>query len=273
MKIALLQTDIEWSDTSSNIRQANALLTSSEPADLYVLPEMWNTGFLVNKADILPYMKCGGPATAISWMKQTANRFNAALCGSLSLSDGSNQVNRFLFVTPEGNTYHYDKRHLFTMGHEDESYTCGRQRVVVCFHGVRFLLATCYDLRFPVWLRNQNDYDVLLLVANWPQSRQHVWETLIRARAIENQCYVVGVNRIGSDPVCQYVGGSCVIDARGHQIVSATTADQPSIVSVELDLNELESFRQIFPVLADADSFTLLERGRLAPTINCEINT
>ena len=146
----------------------------------------------------------------------------------------------------------YDKRHLFSYGHEDQFFTPGTQRTIVEYQGVRILLEICYDLRFPVWSRNRKDYDMIIYVANWPTSRMSVWNTLLRARAIENQCFVAGVNRVGHDPVCDYSGGSMLIDAYGKVVADCGT-EQPCCKCAEIDMERLLAFRKKFPVLDDAD--------------------
>ena len=160
--------------------------------------------------------------------------------------------NRLYFVRPDGSVEHYDKRHLFTYGGEDKHFTRGNRRVVVAWRGVRLLLEVCYDLRFPVWSRNRGDYDAALYVASWPKSRVEAWSTLLRARAIENQCYVVGVNRIGEDPNCEYCGCSAIIDPYGRTLAECER-DKECLAEAELDMEALRAFRAKFPVLRDAD--------------------
>lgn len=189
-------------------------------------------------------------------MKQTASAHDCALAGSISIAENGKFYNRFFFVHPDGKVQWYDKKHLFTYGGEDKHYTAGTERVVVNFRGVRFLLEVCYDLRFPVWSRNRGDYDVALYVASWPSPRVEAWKALLRARAIENQCYVLGVNRVGKDPYCDYCGGTAVIDPYGKTL-SACEDGKEGQVEAFIDMNELEAFRKKFLVLDDADAFTL----------------
>ena len=178
---------------------AEQMILSAPGADLYILPEMWSTGFIT---DVMP--TGNSAAKAVAWMKDMAIRTDAAICGSLAVNDAGQCFNRQYFVEPDGNIATYDKHHLFQYGGEDKYYKTGNHRTVVSFRGTRFLLVTCYDLRFPVWERYQGDYDAIICVANWPESRQEVWHILLRARAIENQCYVIGCNRVGDDPNCHY---------------------------------------------------------------------
>ena len=248
MRVRILQHDIVWGDPEANRRQLEEQIDAHPNADLYVLPEMWPTGFVTDPEDVAE------PATgpSFNWMAETAQRHNAAIAGSLAVREDGRYYNRFYFVSPDGWWCHYDKRHLFGYGGEDKHYTPGDRRMVVEWRGVRFLLAVCYDLRFPVWTRNHKAYDAILYVANWPTARIEAWNTLLRARAIENQCYVVGVNRVGSDPNCTYCGCSAIIDAYGRTIAEC---DKDKVMSVEacLDMDALEAFRRKFPVLDDTD--------------------
>lgn len=251
MKITLLQTDIVWNDTKENMRRVERLMNDSPASDVFVLPEMWNTGFLVD-----PNVSCleGDCGQALRFIQNQANRFDAAVAGSVAMAEGEGKLrNRFYFVLPGGRVYYYDKHHLFTMGGEDKYYEAGCQVTEVKWRGVTFRLSVCYDLRFPTWLRNkaQSPYDVLMCVASWPQSRQQVWDVLLRARAIENQCYVVGVNRVGTDPSLSYAGGSAVIDAKGCELVKL--GRDAGTETIELDLESLRTFRRNFSVLNDAD--------------------
>lgn len=256
MKVTILQTDIKWCEPAANQARAEELIAKSAPADLYVLPEMWSTGFVTkpqNSAEAeLDSMESGSAA----WMGRMAKELDAAICGSLAIktADGS-FVNRMYFVHPDGTFVHYDKRHLFTPGSEGLHYTAGTERVVVEFRGVRFLLQVCYDLRFPVWSRCRDDYDAMIYVANWPASRHDVWTTLLKARAIENQSYVIGVNRTGSDKGFQYRGGSMVISPTGETAVDCENTECG--MTADIDMTLLRRFRETFPALNDRDSFTI----------------
>lgn len=255
MRVTILQTDIQWNDAPANRRGAALLMERCPSSDLYVLPEMWTTGFALDPTTVTE-TEGESPVTQ-AWMKSEAARRGAALCGSVAVkaSDGKYR-NREYFVTPHGRVTAYDKRHLFSPGGENSNYTAGDQRVVVEYKGVRFLLQICYDLRFPVWSRNRGDYDAIIYVANWPKTRHDAWTTLLRARAIENQCYVIGVNRVGSDPNCRYRGGSVIITPYGE--VAARCDDNiQSFATADIDMEKLKKFRETFPALSDADSFSV----------------
>lgn len=251
MKIVILQTDIIFGNISENIRNAERMISECQRADLYVLPEMFTTGFTMQ-----PEMMADHDGRSLTWMKQMANRMKAAVCASVAVEDDGMFFNRLLFVKPDGEVTVYDKRHLFTYSGEQEAYQPGHRRVVVEWKGMRILLQVCYDLRFPVFSRNQKDYDVAVYVANWPESRRRVWDVLLQARAIENQCYVVGVNRVGNDPMCHYNGGSVVVSPYGKQIV-ACHDNETGMAVTEINMDPLTAFRQKFPVLDDADAFSL----------------
>lgn len=257
MKVTIIQSDIIWGQPELNRHHLQSLLEQSIGNDLYVFPEMFTTGFVtqpLNHAEQADY------DATLCWMQAQAERMNAALAGSVAVREvGSNQYfNRFYFTTPKGHYWEYDKRHLFSYGGEQRHYTAGHERVVVEWRGVKFLLQICYDLRFPVFSRQvpSNRYDVILYVANWPQSRQHVWNTLLQARAIENQCYVVGVNRVGNDKVCHYTGGSMIVNPYG-QIVTQCKMGEEGVATAELDLVHQYDFQRKFPMLDDADDFSL----------------
>ncbi len=249
MRLTLIQTDIEWAAPEVNLQKLGQRLEAAPKSDLYVLPEMFATGFCTSPDGIAEEAEQG---QAYLWMRRWARRLDAAIAGSVAvrLTDGSCR-NRLYFIKPDGET-HYDKHHLFTYGGEQEGYRAGERRVVVEWRGVRFLLQVCYDLRFPIWTRNspENPYDAIIYVASWPETRMVVWNTLLRARAIENQCYVLGVNRIGSDPYCHYTGGSMRVDAYGK---ATEAAPGESSLTATLDLDRLNAFRRKFPVLADRD--------------------
>ena len=257
MRVTLLQTDIRWASPEANAIQVERLLAEVPPSDLYVLPEMWSTGFATKPVDIA---ETNG--RSLAWMVQAARQTGGAFSGSIAVGEagegGLTYYNRHYFVQPDGTVAWYDKRHLFGYGGESEHYTAGTHRTVVTHAGWRWLLLTCYDLRFPVWSRYRNDYDGIIIVANWPESRRAVWDVLLRARAIENQCHVVAVNRVGDDASCHYNGGSMVVDAKGR--VLATCPDGlPTSVTVDLDLDEQQRFRKKFAVLADRDTYCIQE--------------
>ena len=252
MKINLIQTDIVWGDPQANCAHLDKLLAGAEPAELYVLPEMFSTGFATLPNATVEHE----PSAGLAWMQRKAAELHAAIAGSIALEVGEKCVNRFYFVRPDGTYEQYDKRHLFGYGGEDERFQAGQERVIVKYLGVRFLLAVCYDLRFPVWLRSRDDYDVMLLVASWPDVRRFAWDTLARARAIENACYVAAVNRVGTDPACTYNGGTAWIGPYGETLAEAADGRE-SVVSGEIDLARIATYHTKFPVLSDADSFEL----------------
>ncbi|MCI5916900.1 MAG: nitrilase family protein [Bacteroidales bacterium] len=254
MKVTVLQTDTQWAQPISNQEDVHKLLDTAEKSELYVLPEMWATGFVTSPENIAEDYTSD---SSLQWMKTTAGERQCAICGSLSVfTHEKKYVNRQYFVLPDGSFYCYDKHHLFTYGGEDRCYSAGNKRIVAQYKGVRFLLQTCYDLRFPVWMRNTGDYDAIILVANWPGSRLNAWQTLTRARAIENQCYVIAANRTGIDPTCQYGGSSAIIDPYGRVMAEAET-DKVQTITADIDMARLQAFREKFPVLNDRDAFEL----------------
>lgn len=248
MKISIIQQDIAWADVDENIRRADAAVDSHPGVDLYVLPEMFSTGFCTDPEGIAE----GPEFRSLKWMKAKAAQTDAAIAGSVAVKEDGRYYNRFYFVKPDGNVQWYDKKHLFTFGGEHERFTAGSERVVVEFRGVRILLEVCYDLRFPVWSRNRGDFDMILYVASWPTVRVSAWKSLLVARAIENQCYVAGVNRVGKDPSNDYNGGSMVIDPYGRIIASCEDGAE-SVELAEIDMDALEAFRKKFPVFNDSD--------------------
>ena len=264
MKVALVQMDIRWESPEANRETAERLMLAAEKSDIYVLPEMWNTGVTTEPMGVAEPENGG---ETLQWMQRMADTLDAAVVGSIAVKaqDGSYR-NRLYFVKPstssdsevlpqrgsgEGAVQSYDKHHLFSYGGETEHYTPGSEYVTVEWRGLRFHLSVCYDLRFPIWLRNRDDYDVLICVASWPSVRMQAWRVLLAARAIENQCYVLGVNRIGKDPYCEYSGGSCVVDPFGFANVCQD--NEPQVLTQTLDLKRLKSFRQKFPVLKEMD--------------------
>ncbi|MBR4525247.1 MAG: nitrilase family protein [Bacteroidales bacterium] len=261
MKICLIQFNITWGDPQANCAKLDELLARAPQAELYVLPEMFTTGFATLPDATVEHE----PSAGLAWMQRKAAELHAAVAGSIALeirrSVSANDekapcVNRFYFVRPDGSYEQYDKRHLFGYGGEGERFRAGTERVVVKYMGVRFLLAVCYDLRFPVWLRNRDDYDAILFVASWPGVRRFAWDTLSRARAIENACYVGAVNRIGSDPACEYDGGTALISPYGETLAQVED-NQEGFACGEIDLAHLVSYHRKFPVLEDADNFDL----------------
>lgn len=253
MKVTLLQTDICWGDAPANIKQAEALIDASEDSDLYVLPEMWSTGFATQPEELAHDVNHN---EALQWMRSVTIKRKCAISGSLAvrLEDGSYR-NRHYFVDGRNQQeVFYDKHHLFTYGGEDRYYTAGQSHTIIEYEGFRILLLTCYDLRFPCWSRyaDKLEYDVIVVVANWPESRQSAWQILTRARAIENQSYLIGVNRVGDDEYSHYTGCSCVIDSIGGTL-GQCHRNQVETLTIELSLSELHRRREKFRVLDDRD--------------------
>lgn len=245
MKIQLLETDPVWEQPERNRIDAAEMAFAAGDADLLILPEMFTTGFTMSPGG-LPAGERDGSLT-LEWMIALARERDAAVAGSVAVEEGGKFYNRMYFVKPDGHYTVYDKRHLFGFADEDKYYTPGSERVVVEWQGVRILLQICYDLRFPVFSRTRADYDLIIYVANWPRSRIGAWDTLLRARAIENVCYVAGVNRTGSDPSIAYGGHSALIDYKGEDVASGY-----------MDSEQVAAFRARFPALDDADDFILL---------------
>ena len=254
MKLAIIQTNIDWGNPSANVDKANEIIDRLGQADLFVLPEMFSTGFCTVPKGVAEPVGCD----TLQWMKRKAAEKDCAIAGSIATEEGGCFYNRFYFVHPDGRVEWYDKKHLFTYGGEDKHFTAGKQRVIVTHRGVRILLQVCYDLRFPVWARNRKEYDMILYVASWPTSRVEAWKTLLKARAIENQCYVAGVNRVGEDPNCSYCGGSAIIDPYGRVLEECEDGVEMTATG-EIDMEKLEAFRLKFPVLNDADDFELTD--------------
>lgn len=253
IRVALIQSELVWQDSVANHLQLEQQIRQHQDVQLFVLPEMFNSGFSMDSAGIAETME----GLTVQWMQRQARLSGAALCGSVAIAEHGKIFNRFLFVTPDAKVQFYDKRHLFRMGGEPEQYQAGTERVVVSYLGFRFCLQVCYDLRFPVFARNQQDYDVLIYVANWPEPRRQVWRTLLQARAIENQAYVLGCNRIGSDGNgLNYSGDSLVVDYLG-QIQTELVVGQRGVLVAELNLIALQQFKQKFPAYLDADAFVL----------------
>ncbi len=253
LNIAYIQADLIWENSAANLKMFENRLKQIKKADLVVLPEMFNTGFTMNvkKQAQLP------TGEAILWLKQMAKEYNFAIMGSIIITDGSKTYNRLIMAYPTGEINWYNKRHLFRMGDEHKSFAAGSQKLISNYMGWRICPLICYDLRFPVWSRNQNNYDLLIYVANWPAARRKVWKTLLKARAIENQSYVIGVNRVGIDGMnIEYSGDSVVIDPKGI-VISQLSESTEGIGIATISLNELQQFRDKFPVHYDADDFTV----------------
>jgi predicted amidohydrolase len=254
LHIALIQTDLEWENPEANINNFNNIFSSLKGnADIVILPEMFTTGFTMNTNDFSEGMN----GKSVKWMIEKASETKSAICGSLIIKEGNHTYNRFVFVKPNGELTFYNKRHLFSIGNEDKYYTAGSNKVIVSYKGWRIAPFICYDLRFPVWCRNKNDSDLMIFVANWPSARKEVWTTLLKARAIENQSYVIGVNRVGEDRMnINYTGNSGTIDPKGN-FIDSSDFENETIIYNTISKNDLEEFREKFPVSKDADDFTI----------------
>ena len=251
LNVALVQAAPHWHDAAANRALFDAALADLDDAtDLVVLPEMLSTGFTMASQEVAETMA----GDTVAWLRERAARLGVTLAGSLVIADRGRYFNRLVWMPPDGHEVIYDKRHLFRMADEHAHYAAGDQRVTVNIGPWRVRLTVCYDLRFPVWLRSTGDYDVLLCVANWPAVRQTAWNTLLRARAVENLCYTVAVNRVGRDGNgVDYAGGSAVYDAEGASLVEVF--DDETVAKASLDLDRLRDYRRRFPAWQDADGF------------------
>ena len=254
MKISVIQPDTVWEDKFHNFQKLQELISPlNNKTDIVVLPEMFNTGFSMHPAELSESPR----GETFDWMKSLTDKGNFGLCGSYIVKDNTDYFNRWVFVSPDNEVCHYDKRHLFSMGGEDRLFSAGKSKLIFTFRGVKISPYICYDLRFPVWSRNRNESDLIIYSANWPEIRKNVWITLLKARAIENQCYVAGSNRTGTDGTgIIYCGDSMIIDSRG-EIIASADRDEERSVSAEISLPELSEFRKKFPVMNDADDFSI----------------
>jgi len=253
LRVSLVQTSLLWENPVGNCaaleEELNPLIGQT---DVVILPEMFTTGFSVHstEADLMN-------GSSVKWMQLMAKRLQVLLIGSIKIKDLGKLYNRLFAVFPDGNFTYYDKKHLFRMGEEGKMYESGNQRQVISYKGFSIALFICYDLRFPVWIRNrQNEYDLAVFVANWPAARSHAWKTLLQARAIENLCFVAGVNIIGEDGnQLNYQGDSALVDFKGNLLLDLK--NQKQIATAQILLEDLSTFRQNFPAFLDADSFEL----------------
>ena len=257
--VAIVQRDIVWSDWKANAKSIKALVAElasdicegrRPKVDIIIFSEMFTTGFVTD-----PEKVADRDGRNISLMIDIARELDAAVVGSVVVERDKEYRNRMYFITPDAEVMWYDKHHLFSIGGEAEKFTAGQERTVVEWRGVRYLLEVCYDLRFPVWSRQRGDYDAIIYSALWPKARREVWRTLLRARAMENQAYVFGVNRIGAEPTLEYAGDSMAIDYRGD--IVADCADGSTVAIVEIDLERQAAFKERFDVARDADNFII----------------
>jgi len=254
LKIALIQSDLVWENPEQNrVNFTKKIVVLSEHVDVIVLPEMFTTGFTMNAQAVAETME----GTTVSWMKDLASKKNAAIVGSIVILENNKFYNRLLFVEPCGYISFYNKRHTFTLVGEEKVYTSGKEKVIIHYKGWKIRPLICYDLRFPVWARNTEDYDVLLYVANWPKTRVSAWDTLLKARAIENMSYCIGVNRIGIDGVnSEYSGHSATYNVLGDAI----TDFKPNVADTQiitLEKRHISAYRNKLKFLDDRDSFNL----------------
>lgn len=256
MKVTVIQLDIEWGSPQKNIERAERLMLQSPDSDLYVLPEMWSTGFATEPQDIA---EDENTSISLQWMRETVRKKHCAISGSLAIriSDSKQYVNRHYFI--DGRSLiekYYDKHHLFRYGGEDRYYMAGEKQVIVEYEGFRLLLLTCYDLRFPVWSRYSDklSYDAIIVVANWPESRQNAWHILTRARAMENQAYLIGCNRVGDDKYSHYRGQSAIISPIGKTLARCR-ANSEETASFLINLETISHQRSKFRVLDDRDVY------------------
>jgi predicted amidohydrolase len=248
MKITTIQYNIIWEDKETNLKNLSEKINPIQ-SDLIILPEMFTTGFTMNPKSFAETMT----GSTVQWMKEISMTKDLAICGSIIIEEEGKYFNRFIWVNPDGAIYHYDKKHLFL--NEDKNYTPGDRKLIIEYGGWKICPLICYDLRFPVWSRNVEDYDILIYVANWPDKRKLAWRSLLVARAIENQCYVVGVNRVGEGSGLVYSGGTSLINAVGE--VQYTNSHVEEVWTTTLSKYDLNKIRTQLPFLDDRDSFLL----------------
>lgn len=256
LSITLIQSNLFWEDVDQNLKQFESKIDLiSQPTDLIVLPEMFTTGFTMDPKAYAESHEGKG----LNWMQLIAKDKNTALVGSISIKDRDKFYNRLYWVFPDGSYKYYDKKHLFSMGNENKKYHAGNSRIIIDYKGWKICPLICYDLRFPVWSRNtkKNSYDILIYIANWPAVRAHPWKQLLIARAIENQCFVIGLNRVGKDiNKIEHSGDSMVINAKG-EIINQIKINEETEQTTTINKAELIDFRNTFSVLNDADDFTI----------------
>ncbi len=252
--ITTVQSSLLWEDIPNNLRHfANKLSNLNGKTDIVILPEMFTTGFTMHPESVAEAFK---ESLTIDWMTKMSLQINAAICGSVIIEEDGNYFNRLLWVTPDGVVKYYDKRHLFTLAGEHIPFTAGKKKLIVEYKGWKICPLVCYDLRFPVWCRNVENYDLLIFVANWPEKRRHHWQSLLMARAIENQCYLVGVNRVGKDENdLVYSGDTSIIDYAGEILYQKS--DEEDVNTIELSKEKLTTFKKKLNFLADRDSFNI----------------
>ncbi len=253
LKVAIIQKELVWQNAEQNRVNLDAMFTDIKDVDLIVLPEMFTTGFSMMPKPIAETMQ----GKSVRWMLDTAKTLNAAIVGSLIIQENELYYNRMLFVYPEGKIMQYDKRHAFTLAGENEEYTSGNDKLIVAYRGWKICPLICYDLRFPVWSRNVENYDLLIYSANWPKPRINAWNTLLKARAIENMSYCIGVNRVGIDAHNhEYSGNSVAIDYLGNEL-TPICEHKEAILYASFDKIAMHKIRTKLPFLEDKDAFTI----------------
>ena len=251
LKIAAIQFDIKWESKHENLQIIEKRLEKFSETDIILLPEMFTTGFTMQAKKFSENM--GGKT--IKWMKKWSKKLDLAIAGSIIISEGSEIYNRFVFVTPESQIFFYDKRHTFTLANENKYYTKGNNLGIFDYQGWKICLRICYDLRFPVWSRNKYNYDLLIYVANWPEKRIQAWDSLLKARAIENMCYCLGVNRVGNDGNNKrYPGHTVFFNYLGDK-VACSIEQKNNIIDFDFDKQEMISIREELKFLNDIDDF------------------
>lgn len=256
LRVAMLQYSIVWEDKKANLNKVEAWLQQENPmADVLVLPEMFTTGFSMQAKKLAETID----GETITKVKHWAKEFQTAITGSFIAQESGHFYNRAFFITPHGDSFFYDKHHLFSIGTENTVFTAGNERLIVNYKGWNICLQICYDLRFPVWSRNiKNEYDLLIYVANWPASRISSWNILLPARAVENSAYVCGVNRVGEDGASlKYNGSSAIYDMKGKPL-TGFAPEEEGLETTVISLNALREFRSKFPVWKDSDNFDVL---------------
>ena len=257
LKITIVQPDTSWHNVEENLTHIESLIKNNPATDLIILPEMFNTGYTMEPGKVSEEMN--GPT--VNFLLRISHELSCDVTGSAAIKENGNYYNRMLWVKPGGEVLTYDKRHLFRMAGEEKIYSAGSSHLTVSLKGWRIRPFVCYDLRFPAWTRNNGvEYDLALFAANWPAVRESHWDTLLHARAIENQCFVAGINRTGEDGKnVRYNGRSSVIDYYGNTMFCADAGE--CVHTVELSCSELLSYRKSFPAWKDADWFTLTDKN------------
>lgn len=250
LKVSFIQSYIDWQDVEANLTRFSKIINRINDSDLVILPEMFNTGFSMNPSETAELMS----GKTISWMIESANNNNIALIASLAIFENNKYYNRLLFVFPHGKIEYYDKKHLFILSDEHKNFESGDEVITIDYLGWKIKPLICYDLRFPVWARNTEGYDLLVYIANWPTPRREQWLALLKARAIENQSFTIGVNRIGTDGNnYHYSGDSIAYNSIGEIMLKADNKED--VMTVNLQKAELVKNREYFPVLNDKDNF------------------